>query len=230
MPTTYDEGDYATLKLDVPNTEATTEVRVMTTAPSGATYTPLVSREDDDTWWAQQLVDEPGLWQVRWIVDGDGQGVEGDMLRVRPSSVHVDPGARLYATTADLARFMGDVPPDDAIKVLTDASRDLDHVLVGARYRTDDDGMPVHPHTVKALRDATCAQAWFSMNGGSDQDAGLGAGVGAIGIGSINITAKGGSGSSSDNSTGGGSMRFSRAGLQVLHEAGLLPIRPFVNG
>lgn len=230
MPTTYEEGDYATLKIDVPNTADSTEVAVRVLSPSGVETTPIVSREGiTDTWSAEQLVNEPGLWRVWWTVDGDGHGVEGDVVSVAPSPFGEPSSGRLYATTADYARYIGGAPSPDAVKTLSDASADLDQALIGALYATDDDEMPTHPRTRQAFRDACCAQAYFTEEGGeTDEDLG---GLGQISIGSISLTSKGGSASSANNTTGAPIERYlSSRAERYLREAGLLPIKPHLVG
>lgn len=68
-----------------------------------------------------------------------------------------------YATTADLAEYLGDIPvgdlPDDVDRLLARASEMIDRFTFG-RIDTDDDDH------VDAVRDAVCAQVewWVAVD------------------------------------------------------------------
>lgn len=66
--------------------------------------------------------------------------------------------ARVYATADDLAGWLGDYPPVNAVVLLTRASVDIDNVLVGAWYAVDDNGLPTDVNVADALKRAVCAQ------------------------------------------------------------------------
>mgnify|MGYP006149094899 CR=1 FL=1 len=73
---------------------------------------------------------------------------------------------RVYANTTDLANFLQDVPPTDSAKMLKDASRKMDGVLLTAVYATDTDGMPSNTAQRRAIADATCAIVEWWMETG----------------------------------------------------------------
>ncbi|CAL9457053.1 hypothetical protein SUDANB15_02541 [Streptomyces sp. enrichment culture] len=67
-----------------------------------------------------------------------------------------------YATEQQLIDYLTPDPaPANAAKVLDRASDDIDGLLIGAVYDTDDNGMPTDPKVQKALRKATLAQAEY---------------------------------------------------------------------
>lgn len=61
---------------------------------------------------------------------------------------------RVYATKADL----GDDPPGDADRLIRRASRLADEHARTARYRVDEDGMPLDATVREAFRDAVVEQ------------------------------------------------------------------------
>lgn len=65
-----------------------------------------------------------------------------------------------YADIDDYAAYTGvPLPREFPSRIMTRASLEIDKALVGARYQTDDDGMPTDASLVIAFRNATCAQA-----------------------------------------------------------------------
>ncbi|MFJ9128940.1 hypothetical protein ACIRJS_33045 [Streptomyces sp. NPDC102340] len=72
----------------------------------------------------------------------------------------------VYATTAQLADYLGTEPPTDAGKLLRDASSALDATLRTAVYDTDDAGMPTNPAVAEAFTRAVCAIVeWWGETG-----------------------------------------------------------------
>ena len=74
-----------------------------------------------------------------------------------------------YATTTELAAYLGDVIPDDAERLLDQASTLIDtHIL--AAYPTDANNDPTDTDDIAAFRDATCAQVEYWQAVGEDHD------------------------------------------------------------
>lgn len=217
---TWDEGDVATLSLAVSPSGPTTSATVAVRGPDGALRpcTPSPNPERSE-WTTTVLVDEPGQWDVRWTVTGEGAGTEALTFGVRPSSA-TRPTA--YATTADLARWLGDAPPAQSPRMLADASRVVDSVLVGARYAVDDEGLPTGDLVRAALRDATCAQvaAQGDPDGADDDDDRWT----SVSIGSVSLTDNRARPAAPDPT------EPAREAIEVLRVAGLVPIRPYVVG
>lgn len=123
--------------------------------------------------------------------------------------------ARVYATPADLADWLGQPAPDDAERLLARASRLLDNrLLLTAVYPTTPDGYPSDPQHAEALRDACCAlAAWWLQHG--DDGTGAGADYTSVTAGSISLT----------RATGSGGMprdpRVSPEAVEILRGAGL---------
>lgn len=68
--------------------------------------------------------------------------------------------ARIYATKEQLEVFLdGEPVPSDAGRLLRSASRDVDEMLLTARYPVDAAGLPTEPEHTEALLEATCLQA-----------------------------------------------------------------------
>lgn len=223
MTATYDVGDTAPLTLTVDPAGDDTDVQAVAIDPDGAER-PLVAVPDADrtTWTARLPLDSPGLWTTRWTVTGTGAGSERHEVAVRPDPDDAG-GARVYATTADLARWLGDVPPASSRRMLAAASRAVDAALVGAVYRTDDTGRPTHPVTRAALRDATCA----AVTSWGDPDDAAG-GWTDVSIGSVRLGGR--KAASSTATTDQGNATLPTDAMDALQRAGLLPIVPTVIG
>ena len=157
-----DVGEDATLTLTVSPHDGTTSASVGVVSPAGAasSLTP-VSADGGASWTAYLPLVEAGAWQVRWEVTGQGSGVETDTVYAFAPVT-----GRTYATLSDLASWLGEVPPDNAGRLLLTATRRVDLALVGAVYPVDDDSMPTDLVAIAALRDAVCAQvAWWNETG-----------------------------------------------------------------
>lgn len=76
----------------------------------------------------------------------------------------------VYATVDDLAADLGDQqqPPANAERMLRDASRDVDDLIVSAIYSTGPDEMPLDDEIREALRDATLALVRWWLATGDD--------------------------------------------------------------
>lgn len=214
----WHEGDTATLKLSVDPADGTTQASVRVISPSGVETDPTaLPNAGRNEWTSQLVVDEPGLWDVVWTVTGTGAGIEPfETLRVAPTTTTSD--ARVYATTADLAVYLDAAPPVGARRLLRKASRTIDYLLIGARYATDDAGLPTDPDVKAALRDATCAQADHLD---ADEQAGR---YESVQIGSVRLqrAAKG--------LVGPGGESVAQDAIDALAVAGLIPIHPYAYG
>lgn len=121
---------------------------------------------DRQDWTATVTYDQPGLWLRRWTVTGAGYGFREDEIAVAPTVWDLGPGAVVYATTADLARYLGGAPPLGARRLLHRASELVDEALLCAVYDTDAAELPTDPKVAQALARATCAQVrWWGETG-----------------------------------------------------------------
>jgi hypothetical protein len=166
--TERDVGDVATLTLTVTPSAGDTTATVLVTSPTGATSASGATPNGDRSMWTALVpLTSAGTWVARWTVTGTGAGVEQrDELTVRP---HLPaPGARVYATTVDLANYLEAAPPAGARRLLVRASRRVDRALLTAVYDVDEHELPTDPRIAAALRDATCAQVEYWATTGLD--------------------------------------------------------------
>lgn len=212
--TTNDVGDYATLTLTVTPSAPDTSATVTVTSPVGVVTTPTATPNGDRSIWTAQLpLTLPGEYLVRWAVTGTGAGVEQSTVTAKPTPPVVIAGQRVYATTADLANFLQDVPPANARKLLVQASRDIERATKTAIYDTDTNGFPTDAAVLAAFRDATCAQAeWWAETGDS---LGVNGQWGDVKIGSVAL-----GGRASTSGTGG---QLTANAATILELADLLP-------
>src|SRR5690606_33794141 len=182
-----DVGDLVTAQLVVAPYDATTQAALTVTAPDGTVTTPVTTTADGgQTWTAPLTYTAAGVWRLSWAVSGTGASVEHELVSVAPTP-ETTTGGRVYATTTDLATYLRAAPPWDSARLLADASRMLDSmVLLVCRYDGDDDGMPTDPDVATAIGRAVCAQvAWWEEIGDSTGAAGVG--YGSVAIGSVNL-------------------------------------------
>jgi hypothetical protein len=125
-----------------------------------------VSSDGHKTWTAVvDPYDVGGLWYQEWTVTGTGKGRIVNEVPVAPDRMAV-PDQYSYATSADLAAYMRDEPPPDCERMLADATREIDLMLLTARYCVDDQGFPSDPGQRQAVRDAVCELvAWWNDTG-----------------------------------------------------------------
>lgn len=163
-----DVGDWRIATLTVVPFDATTAVTLAVIAPDGTTTAPAVASSDGGATWASNPFEltTAGEWLERWTVTGTGTGKQRNTVLVAPDPTAVPAGARVYASTADLATWLRAAPPSGARRALAEASRLVDEMLLTACYDVDDDGMPTAAAVIAALLDATCAQAdWARASG-----------------------------------------------------------------
>lgn len=78
--------------------------------------------------------------------------------------------AEPYATTSELAGWLGVAAPADAERLLARASERLDSVIVGSFTVDDVTKLPTDADTAAVLRDACCATVEFWMEVGEEND------------------------------------------------------------
>ncbi|MFF7146048.1 hypothetical protein [Streptomyces sp. SID2888] len=123
---------------------------------------------------------------------------------------------RVYATPEDLTAWTGRPAPDDAERMLSRASEDIDDALLTAVYRTDEAGMPTDPRIRRALANATCAQVEYQIAAGDD-------GTGAAGrwdsvsIGPVSLSGR------QEGPSAAGGVDLAPRAHRALTRAGLLP-------
>jgi len=161
-----DVGDFVTARLEVSPADETTLAALVVTPPTGLPIMPVVTASDDGAVWTAPVVYTlAGLWRLSWTVTGTGASVEHDIVSVAPAPPVTGTG-RVYATTTQLAEYLGEAVPLDAVRLLTDASRALDDALKTARYCVDDDGLPTNTAVAAAFAEAVCAIVqWWDETG-----------------------------------------------------------------
>jgi hypothetical protein len=112
--------------------------------------------------WTPVATLTPGDYLVQW----SGLKAGAPVTATETVTVEAPLAARVYATTAQLADYLGTAAPADAAKLLRDASRALDSALRTAVYDTDGAGMPTHPEVQAAFTEAVCAIVeWWEQTG-----------------------------------------------------------------
>lgn len=191
-------GDVATVSLTVAPYDGTTAATLTVTAPNGTVTTPATGTADGgQTWTATLTYTLAGVWRLKWTVTGTGASVEGQKIAVAPAPDA--PLGRSYATSTDLANYLGAAPPVDADRLLADASVFLESRLFFAySYDVDTDGLPSSIAVKTALSRAVCAQAaWWDELGGSTSGAD-GASYTSVSIGGVSLSRSASSASGSD--------------------------------
>lgn len=224
MRTEWEEGATADLRLTVTPSGPNTVATVTVFGPDGRVEPNPEAKPLDDThaeWGAPLVLTDPGVWRVAWSVTGTGAGVSTYYLRVRPAPAGSDDGTA-YATSADLARWINDAPPEEAALLLARATARVDELLLTAVYHVDDRGRATHPAVAKAIVDATCAQAaWFGETG-DDTASGYIERHGDVKIGNVQV-----SGIAAMRADGA-DPRFAPDTVRILAAAGLLSGRVWV--
>lgn len=111
---------------------------------------------------------------------------------------------RIYATSADLAEYLGTPAPDDADRLLARASEAIDDALLTAVYVVDVDGFPTNADQREALKLATCAVIeWWGADRGTGDETGAAGVWGSVSAGSVSLSRGTGKGSGSTQVTAG---------------------------
>jgi hypothetical protein len=124
----------------------------------------------------------------------------------------------VYATVGEFMEFLDPDPvPANAARLLKNASRRLDALLVGARYDTDTDGMATDAAVVALFREAVCLQAQYIADLGDES--GANANVSSQTVGSVTVTR-------ALSVVGSGTPRVSPDMIELLRASSLFPIQP----
>lgn len=127
----------------------------------------------------------------------------------------------VYATVEEFTSFLDPDPvPDNARRLLTNASRRLDGLLIGARYDTDTNGMPTEPDVIDLFREAVCLQAQYIADLGDET--GANANVSSQHVGEVSVTR-------ALSLVGNGTPRVSPEMLELLRTSQLAHAHPFVG-
>ncbi|MFI2757829.1 hypothetical protein ACH5A3_02965 [Streptomyces echinatus] len=127
-----------------------------------------------------------------------------------------------YATVEEFTEFLDPDPvPTNAARLLERASTKLDQLLIGAVYKTDDDGLPLDPALAEVFREAVCIQAQYIASLGDET--GAMANVSQMSLGNQQIVR-------AISVVGSGTPRVSPDLVALLRVKGLLPIRPRIWG
>lgn len=181
---TTEVGDWQIPTLTVSVFDGTTSATLTVVAPDGTTATPAATSAGGGATWtaAGYAFTMPGEWVERWTVVGTGKGQERRVILVSPDPTDVPSGQRVYATTADYAKWLRAAPPAGSRLALAQASAAIDDMLLTSIYDTDPvTGLPTAADVIAALRDATCEQA-------KDARIAKAAAAGSFTIGSVSVT------------------------------------------
>lgn len=126
-----------------------------------------------------------------------------------------------YATVQEFTDFLDPDPvPANAARLLANASRKLDQVLLGAVYATTN-GLPTDPELADVFREAVCLQAAYIAALGDET--GANANVNQMRVGTVHVYR-------ALPLTGGSTSRVSPEMLLLLQTEGLVPVYPLVWG
>lgn len=206
-------GSSATAELTVTPFDGTTAATLTVTNPAGTTSTvspaPATSN-GGNTWTATVAYPAAGRYVLKWTVTGTGARVDRQIVVADP----LDPRDRSYATTTDLANYIGGSVPDDADRMLARATELIDRILITATYQVDADGDATDTDVIAALTKATCAQvAWWVETG---DETGLAGVYQSISIGGVSLSRGGSASKGSSNGS-----RIAPDAWNVLSAAGL---------
>jgi hypothetical protein len=137
----------------------------------------------------------------------------------------------VYASTDDLAAWLGSAAPANATPLLRSASLSVREATSLAFYATDSTGLPTDAATLRAFNDATCCQAAWLNAESIDPNRGGALATGtqtSIGIGSARITY-------ADAAAAVTAKQQALTGLcpdaqRILRNAGLTPTAPWIVG
>lgn len=103
----YDLGNTAFLDLEVNPFDGTTDATVTATPPSGTSSSPAASTNDGGNHWTATVVlNEPGVWTIRWETTGTGVGVKYQTIEVdeAPPATEAQGDVRLLIADTDSTR------------------------------------------------------------------------------------------------------------------------------
>lgn len=126
-----------------------------------------------------------------------------------------------YATVEEFTDFLDPDPvPANAARLLANASRKLDQLLIGAVYATTN-GLPTDPELADVFREAVCLQAQYIA--GLGDETGANANVSQLHVGNQRMIR-------ALSLIGSGTPRVSPEMLVLLQTSGLIPVYPLVWG
>lgn len=108
--------------------------------------------------WTPAATLTPGDYLAQW------SGLKSSASVTATETITVEPPAvgRVYATTTQLADYLGTPAPPDGARLLRRASKLLDSdFLIPAVYDVNDAGMPTDDEVAAAFAEAVCAQVEF---------------------------------------------------------------------
>jgi len=165
-----DVGDTVTASLTVTPYDPTTLATLTVTAPDGTVTSPVTGTADGGhTWTASLTYTAAGVWRLLWTATGTGASVQPELVSVAPLPTVTNTG-RVYATTTQLANYLGAAPALDSARLLREASKLLDDLILAAVYDVDDEGMPTDSDVTAAFADAVCSQVQFWGEVGEETD------------------------------------------------------------
>lgn len=223
------EGEAATPVLTLPDGGfgVDTAVTLVATSPSAVAGPSIACTAADGgrTHTANSPVTftEPGTWTYRWTITGTGASTTYTEQGVAPAPLTPPGDGRVYATTADYARWLSATPPAGAYRALWVASQRVEELLSCALYDTDGDGYPVDAEQRQAMRLATCAQADYMRAIGDPYGRGALGTLSSVSIGGVSV----GRAVTASGSTA--PPRFSRDAIDFLNRAGLLNYGPITG-
>lgn len=180
-----DVGDLVTARLSVDPADNTTAATLLVTRPDETLIMPVVTGADAGaTWTAPVTYSLAGVWRLSWTVTGTGAGVEHELISVAPLLGAV-PSGRAYATTTQLANYLGAAPPLESARLLREATKLLDSLLTSAVYDVDDASMPTDAEVAEAFADAVCSQVQFWGEVGEETD--ISGPLQGVAIGSVQL-------------------------------------------
>lgn len=181
---TTEVGDWQIPTVTVAPFDGTTVATLTVVSPSGVTTTPAATSSGGGATWtaAGYEFTEPGEWVERWILTGTGKGKERRTLLVSPDPTDLPTGQRVYATTADYAKWLRAAPPSGSRLALAQASAAVDDMLLTSVYDVDPTtGLPTLAAVITALQQATCQQAQDARKYAIDN-------ASSFSIGSVSVT------------------------------------------
>lgn len=228
MDTLYEAGDDIELTLaidpiDGTPADASTTATVECRLDDGTVRTITAYPDPDRGHWRALLTHAAaGEWRIWWRVSGHGSGVQSDTVLVGPGPVR----RRAYATTGQLAEYLGRAPEEGAARMLARATEWVDALLIAAVYDVSGpDDLPTDPRIAAALRDAVCAYVEWWYETGDDSGSGAAGQWRDIAIGSVRLA-----GHATAAQSSSAIPPPPPAALRALSRVGLLSHGPYVVG
>jgi len=127
-----------------------------------------------------------------------------------------------YATLQEFTDFLDPDPvPANAARLLKNASRKLDQLLIGAVYDTDAEGLPTDPELADVFREAVCLQAQYIA--ALADETGANSNINQMRVGDVYYFR-------ALSVVGNGTPRVSPDMLDLLRTAGVTPVHPITRG